>query len=498
MALKIVADLLSIFGTLDDNEYSQIRSSTLSNTPLCKELVKASIDWSVSNGLTMGSPTIPNTFIHAPYTLLPMLFNFDEHHKLSSISLIFHKLVDRLSRDSKFLISCIKPTASSDPDFTGKMLQLYEKQVHDNELNQPYQLGIFRNDFMKNALTKQWGQIELNTIAASFGCLSDLVFKLHEFLLSRYLKLTTEKLRNDCNIYRPSVNTGNDIASALATAARLVNVENPIVLVLVQAGDSNVSDQRRIEYVLWNVHNVKCIRRTLLDVYKTGKYGRNKQLIVDGYAVSVVYYRAGYTPNDYGKEGYEWKARELIEFSTAIKCPSIAYHLIGSKVFQTIFNKKEVLLRYLNEEEADALLSVFVKVYTLDGNARIVNDAKQNYENYVLKPQREGGGNNYYNEDIPKMLGALSPAELDAYILMERIYPEEMATVQVRNFKAFQVKAICEMGIYSMYLSNGEDGLPKMNKVSGTLVRTKQAQVTEGGVATGYAVLDSLLLSKQI
>ena len=41
-------------------------------------------------------------------------------------------------------------------------------------------------------------------------------------------------------------------------------------------------------------------------------------------------YRAGYTPNDYFGE-VEWSARRMLEQSLAIKCPSIAYHLAGTK-----------------------------------------------------------------------------------------------------------------------------------------------------------------------
>ena len=152
---------------------------------------------------------------------------------------------------------------------------------------------------------------------------------------------------------------------------------------------------------------------------------------MDGkFRISVVYYRSGYTPRDYGEEGLEWRAREMMEYSTAIKCPSIGVHLIGSKHFQTVFNRKEVLLRYLNEEEAQELLAVFVGLHSLqnddgddDGETQnVIKDAVENYKNYVLKPQREGGGNNVYGEDIPVMLKKLADDEqLAGYILMERI-----------------------------------------------------------------------------
>lgn len=54
--------------------------------------------------------------------------------------------------------------------------------------------------------------------------------------------------------------------------------------------------------------------------------------------ISVVYFRSGYTPNDYPTES-EWKGRELIEQSCAAKCPSVAYQLTGSKKVQQELTK---------------------------------------------------------------------------------------------------------------------------------------------------------------
>ena len=43
---------------------------------------------------------------------------------------------------------------------------------------------------------------------------------------------------------------------------------------------------------------------------------------------------------------------------------------------------------------------------------------------YVMKPQREGGGNNVFGDDIATELKALHDSqERNAYILMERIRP---------------------------------------------------------------------------
>lgn len=49
-----------------------------------------------------------------------------------------------------------------------------------------------------------------------------------------------------------------------------------------------------------------------------------------GSTIAVVYFRSGYEPAQYPTER-EWLARLMIERSRAIKCPSIHYHLAGTK-----------------------------------------------------------------------------------------------------------------------------------------------------------------------
>ncbi|MFS7957688.1 putative acid--amino-acid ligase (peptide synthase) [Helianthus anomalus] len=50
----------------------------------------------------------------------------------------------------------------------------------------------------------------------------------------------------------------------------------------------------------------------------------------DGETVVVIYFRAGYAPTDYPSES-EWKARLLIEESSAIKCP---FNIISFRGYQ--------------------------------------------------------------------------------------------------------------------------------------------------------------------
>ncbi len=50
---------------------------------------------------------------------------------------------------------------------------------------------------------------------------------------------------------------------------------------------------------------------------------------------------------------------------------------------------------------------IFTGLYSLDADENgddAVKMALENPEKYVLKPQREGGGNNVYGSDIPRVL----------------------------------------------------------------------------------------------
>jgi glutathione synthase len=54
---------------------------------------------------------------------------------------------------------------------------------------------------------------------------------------------------------------------------------------------------------------------------------------IEGRIVSVFYLRAGYSPDDYQSD-VEWQGRMLMESSSAVSCPSVAYQLVGAKKVQ--------------------------------------------------------------------------------------------------------------------------------------------------------------------
>ena len=522
----------------NDVKLDDIRNTVLNDKKLSIKIMESAVAWGLSNGFVIGNKNDDKSFIHAPFTLLPSLIKLSEFNKLINTTFIYHKLIDKVSRDSEFLIACIDSAAKADPLFTGKLLELYKKQIKTNNINQKIYFGIFRNDFMKNEKTNKWGQIEFNTIAASFGGLSDKVNALHKYILQRYLGINVEyyqmqrsgptidnmdskdnsesKVEFTKPYYKPSPNVINELADSMCFAAKLVDSKKPCIVMIVQPNEKNSSDQRILEFAIYQRGKVPLIRMTLNEIFLYAKLDdSSKNIYVNcdktgniDIRISLFYFRAGYTPNDYitNNGDNEWKARELIEFSNAIKCPNIAYHLIGAKLMQTYFADINILTKYLTQNEAKQLMEYFVGLYSLDSKVvkqdnidKILKEAINNYGNYVMKPQREGGGNNIYDDDIPKMIKKLNNNELNGYILMERIFPETIKTTQIRNMEMFMnIDAIYEMGIYSTLISDGNitdnNDTFRWNRLAGTLLRTKGSKVTEGGVATGYSVLDSICL----
>jgi len=270
------------------------------------------------------------------------------------------------------------------------------------------------------------------------------------------------------------------------------------VLFVVQEGERNYVDQRLLEYELGTAHKVPVLRRTLSQIHSSATiiepWGT---LVLDQEKeVSVVYFRAGYTPNDYPTAN-EWHARSLLESSLAIKCPSIAYHLVGAKKIQQHLAEPAVLEAFVDDDEVRSKLrKCFAGLWSLghDLDANVRKQAIENPEVFVVKPQREGGGNNIYGSKVRDALETMTKSELAAHILMERIFPSHEQAVLVRNAVANTGPALSELGIYSVFLGDGLNTL--LDESAGHLLRTKFQGVDEGGVASGFSSLNSPLLTE--
>ncbi len=121
---------------------------------------------------------------------------------------------------------------------------------------------------------------------------------------------------------------------------------------------------------------------------------------------------------------------------------------------------------------------------------------ENDYANWVLKNQGEGGGHCFFDHDISHRLNTLEESEYGAWILMQRLrpIPRSKPTLIIRDGQAQNVDGlVSEIGIFTAHL----DGLPlETNQhrggLIGYLVRSKPPGVTEGGIHSGHGALDSL------
>ncbi|KXX75222.1 Glutathione synthetase [Madurella mycetomatis] len=155
-------------------------------------------------------------------------------------------------------------------------------------------------------------------------------------------------------------------------------------------------------------------------------------------------------------------ARHLIERSAAIACPSVLTQLAGMKKVQQVLATPEsvssspsALRRFAPDDgRFQALWKTFTNIYPLDGatpagrEARRLATHPEECKRYVLKPQREGGGNNFYRGAIPERLREIPEEHWGSYILMELITPPPVANTILRNGKLEQGGVICELGVY--------------------------------------------------
>lgn len=175
---------------------------------------------------------------------------------------------------------------------------------------------------------------------------------------------------------------------------------------------------------------------------------------------------------------------------------------------QEILTRPGMLERFLpdiNTSELEDLRESWVNMWALDvpstpssPSLSGIEAAKAHHAHLVLKPQREGGGNNVYTSSIPQFLSTLPPSEYKAWIAMEMIQPPAVEGLMIRSGTGSVVRGsvVSEIGIFgwALFGGNAEKGEIKMGEDVGWLVRTKGKESNEGGVAVGFSVLDSLIL----
>mmetsp|Transcript_92010 Transcript_92010/g.256329 ORF Transcript_92010/g.256329 Transcript_92010/m.256329 type:complete len:563 (+) Transcript_92010:63-1751(+) len=508
-----------------------------------EELADDALAWAAAHGVVMYKvPAVKAQAATVPCTLLPTPFAADLYAQAMDMSPTFHALMDRVTLDIPWIQNTLAVTGRMDV-ICGRLLEICSRiyGAAGKVPSEDIRLHIMRNDFMLDTQSQGKGfpmkQIELNMIAASFSTHSEDLTEIHRYILTKYLRRLDPALELGTvgpvlAQALPASPNAAGIAAAMAEAHRAYEgrwqaTGRPrVVLFVAEASENNEMDHRKLEAALWG-HGVVSLRRSLSQLAAHGEAllmrleagtpggtgnalsdggharpGRlePKALVVDGHEVSVAYFRSGYWPAHFTSEAC-WKARELIEASEAVKCPSAPAQLAGMKKVQQMLCEPEHLRRFLAPEEAERVRRSFAGMSdpsaTSEEARRCVEAAKARPDAWVLKPQVEGSGELIFDADIPRVLNSRSAEELAEFILMERVRPPVTPsavylTEEGKRAKVVVRESVTEFGIFGAFVANGPEVL--QNKAFGHLLRSKAQQTNQGGVFVGNAVVDAPLL----
>ncbi|KAL9616560.1 MAG: hypothetical protein Q9160_008581 [Pyrenula sp. 1 TL-2023] len=416
-------------------------------------------------------------------------------------------------------------------------------------------------------------QVEFNTISSSFGVLSSKVTDLHAHLLNKAGQGTTDiypahPLLDPSTTQLPDNGAILNLVSGLYMAHKAYNISRSVpplplcILFVVQPNERNVFDQYAISSKLKTDYRIAVFRLEVPDILKHTSIpdvtaNTERPLVYTPpkspqtpYEVSTIYFRALYSPDEYTSNSASspftdatstWSARLHLEQSCAIKCPTVLLQLAGCKKVQQVLadpdpdKSTHLFHRFLPTtppSTLSSLASTFAPQYDLSSTGGGLDLALDDStaRNHVLKPQREGGGNNIYRSAIPAFVAAMSPPEeRDRWVLMELIRTPDVAQNRIlrSDGEVFSGDVISELGIFGTILwrkkrwyeknatpaaggGGGADGstadnshgdqrgiVVLRNEEGGYLLRTKARSSDEGGVAAGFGALDSVRLYEE-
>ncbi|KAL2854668.1 hypothetical protein BJX68DRAFT_232222 [Aspergillus pseudodeflectus] len=502
--------------------------------PAQKEfLVQTVKDWATQNGLMVRpAPTFiskdSNPYgvlaTNAPVTLFPSPFPKSSFEEAKALQTVYNKLYAAITCNKEWIGKIMEDLIDVD-DFISNLWKVHIT-VQEEGYAQTLSLGLYRSDYMAHSpsgsTSPQLKQVEFNTISSSFGGLSSLVTSLHSELLNsppgHPLAYPQHPLLTSGAV--PENTAVETLSAGLATAhtAYGPSKSNPklptCILFVVQENERNIFDQLALSRQLTKVHKIPVFRllsSEVLDHTSIPDSNPARPLIYHPpyfpsgteFEVTTVYLRCFYTPTDYNSPR-DWQARTHLERSASIKCPTVLNQLAGSKIIQQVLattTGPDHLTSFLPdtpEPLISRLRATFAPQYdlSLDGQGRALALNPETASNHVLKPQREGGGNNIYKTAIPDFLRSIPENEWKRWILMELIHPPAAAkNVALRSDgEVLAGGVIGELGVYGTILWDQAGGEVLHNEQGGWLMRTKAEGVNEGGVATGFSSLDSIVL----
>lgn len=447
-------------------------------------------DYALAKGIAMRVKDLsPDARVPLPFCLVPSQFSKEWFLYVKSIQEDMNYLIHQVANNPEFLKKCLLNTAEFD-EFTRNLLDIYDT-VQKEGISQPLSLGILRTDYMLDLNNEEVTGIKLienNTFASSLCGIAPQLRDLHSYVLNiSGVSDFQSKLPHNSSLV--------DIARGMVCAWEAYGKKDSVILFVVEDHSFNICDQRALEFAIYDLRNDIRVLRCAFGCLRKCVSSKQERLFVGSKEVGLVYYRYGFAPDHYTKDKEDWEVRLLIERSHAIKCPSVAYHLAGTKKVQLSLSLPGTLEKFFDDQQTvERLRQVFAAHYALDMNEegdRAVSMALENPHRFVMKPEREGGGNNLFDDDMKQCLKSIGSTDgRQAYILMDRINPPAVPNYIIQRDTIPSVtNVMSELGIFGVIL--GSKDHIQLNYGAGHLLRSKRVGLNEGGIAAGFGAVDS-------
>jgi glutathione synthetase len=447
---------------------------------------------------------------HVPFALTPGPVALSDFTTGKKDSVLLGRLTQALANDSELIQSLHAPLTEGDP-FFAELLSMHSELTEGNTGLPRLPLLLQRSDFMLD-IENGPQLVECNSIAAGMAPFGEQIQHLHEYIRQQWPREFAQFTTGTSGgaVINDAI---SNLSGAIAEAAEQVRAEHndggaASFLMVIQENEDNVFDQFLLERAL-SERGVRTFRRTFRELHEQLSSGANERLLLQGCGpIDVVYLRAGYQYRDYLAVDLDTRrccdalreTRIFIERHRVAVNATVAQQLATSKRTQQYLSEASAAdwLRFdLQPDEVQTLRSTVTEMRSIDRNTAQWLQESGGTENWVLKNQGEGGGHCLFDESIAEQLKGMPESDFAAWTLMRRLRPvnRQAGTVLVRDGRAENVQdLVSELGFFTAHLADqpllgsGED----KSAYLGYLVRSKPPAVTEGGIHSGYGVLDSL------
>ncbi|KAL3099483.1 hypothetical protein niasHS_002938 [Heterodera schachtii] len=472
-------------------------------------LVEDAIDWAHNILLVMrppGKEGRSDTVQNVPFSLFPTPFPREIFNEAIAVAKAMSLLYFRVSRDIDFLKMVYKDVIDSDLSIRN-YLKICE-DVHNEGIKQPISIYLQRSDYIAHVSEGDDGEkkYELKQIEVNGGSIGGAngipprITKIHERMLEKagFPNFPEDVLPR---------NTTAESASAqmLLTAWKKFNNPKAIIVSLVVKDRSKWHFCKRFdEYEIDRITNkkVKVYYLSMEEAVKMLTMDEDYTLRLEGKPIGVFYINmiliGVVLPIKY------LNLLKMAERSTAIKSPSLFFEITISKRVQQVLTKPGMVEHFFPKPEdapmVTAIRKTFAKMWGLENpddeeTKRVIEDAIAHPERYVMKPNKEGGGKNFWEQEIVDKLKKFTKKQRAAYILMERLNPLVAQNYLIwANEKPFFSDVITELGVYTYCVYDTKAGTLVQYTQPGQMVRSKCASSNEGGIGVGLGVFDSLYL----